>query len=455
MVAAGCVAAAFLPTAAGSETLNDALIATYGSNPTLQAERAQLRATDEGVNQAISAWRPTVIASGAIGQRRTHSRTQVNNAGGAAFVTQQRNLDPRSGDIRLEQSLLNAEDIYSFGAAKADVRTGRQELIEVEQDVLLDAVTAYVDVLRDEAVVALNLNNSQVLTRQLDASRARFDVGEITRTDVAQSEARLSGAKTSLREAEARLATSRAAYQRVVGHAPQGLEQPAGLPSLPESLDTAQSMALDGNPTLKAARAREEASRKRLNAAMGALLPTVGLSAGVAYQDDATFPGDRRRSEEYLAEVRVPIYQGGAEYSEIREARQLNSRDRIRIAESQRSTIESTTTAWENYEAARMRIVSGEEQVRANRVALDGVRQELEVGARTTLDVLDAEQEYLDAQVALAQSRRDEVVAAYALIAAIGGLTAPELGLPVDYYDPAEHYKKVRLKFFGVGRSQD
>jgi outer membrane protein len=344
--------------------------------------------------------------------------------------------------------------INEFRQAQARVRAGRAGLHSVEQSVFLDAVTSFLDVIRDEAVVRLRQNNVAVLERQLEASQDRFDLGDATRTDVAQSEARLSLARSNLTAAEAQLTASRAAFERVVGTAPSALTAPEALPDLPANEDDAVQRALDNNPALQAAIETEVASRRAVDIAVGTLLPSARVDATLQHSEDDDNLQTQSDSQTISGTVTIPLYQSGAEYSAIRAARQTNNADRIRIAEAERQIREAVAVAWDALLSTQSVITSSQEQVRANEIAFEGVQQEAQVGSRTTLDVLNAEQELLDSRVTLVRAQRDEQVAAYQLLAAVGDLTAEDLGLPVDYYDPARHYRRVWWLPIGWGAGQ-
>lgn len=437
-------------TAASAETLQDALVATYGSNPTLQAARAELRATDENVNQALANWRPSVSATGT--SQFTQSDNDLRAGAGFASLSSKDDRTTNTGTVTVQQNIFRGgRTVSQTRQAKAQVAAGRAQLTSTEQDVLLSAVTAYMDVLRDTATVELNQNNVSVLKRQLEASQDRFDVGEITRTDVAQSEARLSRSESSLIQAQANLINSRATYERVVGSAPGTLQAAPDLPPLPESEDAALATATVNNPTLAAARFAEEASRHAIRTAQGSLLPTLTVQGDYSQSDNPSTSVKSSESASVTGRLTIPLYQSGAEYSQIRQAKQLNSQSRLQIREATRSVEESVASAWENYRAANARIVSDREQVRANEIALDGVQQEAQVGSRTTLDVLDAEQELLDSRVALVTSERNAYVAAYQLLSAIGRLNADYLALPVERYDPSDNYDDVSGQWIGWG----
>jgi len=352
--------------------------------------------------------------------------------------------------------------VNSVRAADSQVLAERERLRNAEQQVLLNAVIAYMDVVRDEAVLRLNQNQVEVLQRQLEANRDRFEVGELTRTDVAQSEARLSLAISNRTAAEAALTASREAYRRVVGQLPGALDASPEIPPLPPTAEEAIAIALEQSPVLLAARYDEQAQRYNVAVNKGAVLPSVNASAGVTWRQNGfnrtqignTIPtavnGDRDQTIATVgATLTVPLYQSGSEYAAVRRAQQIQSQRVLQIASAERSVTESAQNAWEQLRTARSTIQSATEAVRANEIALEGVTQEQEVGSRTILDVLDAQQELLNARVQLVQAQRDQYVAAYTLLASMGRLTAGDLGLPVDIYDPTDHYKKTRGRLFG------
>ncbi|MEN6543141.1 TolC family outer membrane protein [Parvibaculum sp.] len=442
---------------ASAENLVDALSAAYQSNPDLQSQRAQQRATDEQVPQALAGWRPTVTAQGTYAA--TRSRANLKAPAGASLDANSR---PLTGSVTLSENLFaGGRTVNSTAQAEHVVEAGQNSLLSAEQATLLNAVAAYMNVIRDQGVVDLNKNNVEVLKRQLEQTQDRFRVGELTRTDVAQSEARLSGAKTGLRQAEAQLTASRASYEKIVGHGPADLVKPAAVANLPQSEDQARAYAERNNPDLKAARASEAASRAAVSVAKGALLPTFDVQAQYQYARDpsssALSSATVRTSDEssIMGVLTIPLYQSGAEYSKVRAAKEQASAALMQIASVQRLVDEAVRDAWEQLLAARSNIVSSQEQVKANEIALEGVKQEEQVGSQTTLDVLNAEQELLNARVTLVSAERDEVVASYNLLAATGQLTARQLQLPVKYYDPQVNADEVRDKWIGFGTAGD
>ncbi len=439
-----------------AETLEEALAAAYNTNPVLLAERARQRATDEGVPQAKSAWVPTVTLNAQYRINETRREiAQFFGQVGVSFSNTQLTKD-YSASLTANQTLFRGfQNFNALKAAKARRREGVSVLTATEQNVLLGAITVFMDVIRDTATVELNKNNVQVLRRQLEAAEDRFRVGEITRTDVAQSEARLSLSQSGLTDAEAQLAESRARYEAIIGNPPGSLDPDPSMPDLPDSLDEAIALALKSNPDLIAVIEAEKAARYDVAQAKGGLLPTIGLQAQGNINETLNRMDEQGSSRAFLSTFSMPIYQGGRQFSIIRQVKHLASQARIRMAEIRRRIIQDTTTAWEDLLAARARIVSDEQQVRANEIAFEGVQQEARVGSRTTLDVLDAEQELLNARVSLVRSERNEYVAAYSLLSTMGLLTAGSLALPVEIYDPERNYRKVRWKFIGYGITTD
>ena len=438
---------------ADAETLKEALALAYLGNPTLEAQRANLRATDETVPQARAGLRPNASIQGTGGRTTSNSKVtgfQGNNIAGLGSSRTKSAYNPVTGTFALEQPIYTGGVVSnSIDQAEYGVQAARYQLTSVEQQVLLDGVQAFLDVLANQAVVDLNKNNVEVLTQQLQATKDRFEVGELTRTDVAQAEARLSRGNSELTAAEAQLTASEAAYENVIGQPPINLVRPESLPPFPPTEEEALAVGLKNNPALNASRSAEKASREAIDVAKGALLPNLGVQGQYQIANDPAASVDNSRGFSVLGVLNIPIYQGGGEYASVRGAQQLNSQSRLDIAAAQRDVTQNVATAWDQLKAATAQITSDEEQVRANRIAADGVRQEALVGTRTTLDVLNADQELLNSQVALVASRRNEYVAAYSLLASIGLLTARALELDVPYYDPTAYYNKVEDKWFG------
>ncbi|HIF10029.1 MAG TPA: hypothetical protein EYQ81_09400 [Sneathiellales bacterium] len=451
LISVGLIGFVMIPHAPAA-TLEDALVGAYRTNPTIQAGRAQQRATDETVAQAMSGWRPTLSSFGSY----SHVLQDSGIGGANSTANPDVKYNPAGIGANLSQPLFRGgRTIAGIREAKSSVQVGRENLISIEQVVLLQSITSYMDVFQDQAVLELNGRNVQVLTRQLDATRDRFEVGEITRTDVAQAEAALSSAISSRTLADAQLTASRAEYTKLVGSVPSDLEEPVSLPNLPGSEEESKAMALAANPSIGAAKHTEAAAGQGVKGAVGALLPSADATGEISYTDDASQFATFVRVKRVTGEITVPVYQAGRVYSRVREARQIHRQRRLEVVENQRQVIEQAVTTWSNFSAVQSTIISRQEQVRANEIALEGVRQEAIVGSRTTLDVLEEEQRLLDSRVELIRAKRDQQVAAYQLLSVVGGMTAAKLNLPVNVYDPDTNYHKVRNAWIGFGQSAE
>jgi len=427
-------------------TLEEALIATYQNNPQLQAEQRALKATDENYNQAFSGYRPQMSLQGSYGR--------VYEDSDRSFTGARTNRTPRSYGVLLEQPL------YRGGRTAADtarafstVRQGRATLQRREQEVLLQAVQAYVGVLRAQAVVKLNENNEEVLRRNLEATQDRFRVGEVTLTDVAQAESRVARAEASKINAKGVLTTALATFKQVTGLDAQALDTPARALDLPGQLDAALKIALAENPRVLAAHYARKAAEQTVRLQKGFLLPEVSLNARLNQAEDESVLGGVTNTAQAIAQLTVPLYQSGAEYSRVREATQLAAQQRALLLQEQRSVREETVRAWDSLETAKAQIESLNAEIRAAEIAVEGVRQEAMVGSRTVLEVLDAEQELLDARVRLVSAEADKTVAQYSLLSVIGRLTAAGLALETPLYNPAAHFEAVNRKWIGFGEA--
>ncbi len=454
---------------AAAETLQEALANAYLINPALNAQRAGLRATDEQVAIAKSGFRPTIATTGdtafqnkdndvSVGRGRSlpGSPVAVTVAGGSPTGTSH----PRGWAVTLSQPLFEGfQNLNAMRQAKAAVQAGREDLRDIEQTTLLDAATAYVNVVRDQAVVRLRENNVTVLTEQLKQTKDRFNVGEVTRTDVAQAEARRSSAIADLNVAQSNLKTSRATYEQVIGHPPSNLVKPPSiLHVLPHSLDEAMTQGDGENPVILGAVYQEEASLYAVNQIIGELLPQVSLQATYeqrfGFLNTPDVPGGSSLNEEdtttVMGRVNVPLYQGGAVAARIRQAKETNNQLKKRVEDARLRVHADVVSNWGILQSTVTEIKSAKDAVDANRIALEGVSEEEKVGQRTTLDVLNAQLEYLTSQIGLVTAERDRLVAEYSLYAAVGRLDAQSLGLSVPYYDPIEHYDTVKNKWLGL-----
>lgn len=423
---------------AAADSLQDALVKAYQSNPQLLAERANLRATDEEVAQAIAQWRPKVSIN--ADYSKIHSESKTDALIGPP-IRQLSRTDSWGADVTATQTVFAGGRILAQRRqADANVNAGRARLHSTEQTVFLNTIAAYMNVVRDEAVLKLNEANVGLLRKQLEAAKARFDVGEITRTDVAQAEARLAAGLAQETSAQAALKASRLSYERSVGEAPGTLDPKPVIPGMPETEVQAREIANAQNPNLVAARAQEDAAKYGVDFAVGLMLPTVTVQASYGRSGQDRFRETVGDDSRLTATASIPLYQGGTEWSGIRQAKELNNRARLSVEDARRATDEGVQNAWEAYRAAKASSEANRQQVKAAEIAFEGVEQEQEVGSRTTLDVLNQQQELLNARVALVRSERDEIVASYSLLSAVGKLTAQNLELPVQVYDPVDNY---------------
>jgi outer membrane protein len=439
---------------AAAQTLQEALALAYANNPTLQAARAQLRAVDENVPQALAGWRPTVQVTGAAGQVTTGAR-----AGAASQDWRSRDTTQVQGSVT-QPLYRGGRTVASTRRAENQVLAQRARLLATEQQVLLDTVNSYVAVIRDQEEVRLNTNNEQVLSRQLQATNERFRVGEITRTDVAQAESRLAGARASRADAEGRLQQSRAAFTRLVGQPPQRLTPPQPLRQPAVTAADAGQIASQNNPNVVAALFEEAAARDQIDVQFSNLLPQLSLNGSVFRNQNqattgATLGGIRQDGTSVTANLTVPLYQGGAEHAAVRQARQQAQQARQLVEDQRRAAFQQATQAFETLQAARAQVDSVRSQIRAAEIALDGVQREAIVGSRTTLDVLNAEQELLNARVSLVRALANVITASHNLAAAVGRLTARDLTLPVQIYDMEAYYREVRNRWVGWGDYTD
>ena len=427
----------------GAETLRGALRQAYRSNPQLDAERANLRATDENVPRAKSNYRPTLTFQSDFGVERTNTRPDTTGEG---------KTYPHGYTFAMRQQVFRGfRTINAVNEAEANIRAGRETLRATEQTVLLAAVTAYMNVVRDQAIVQLRENNVRVLTQNLKATQDRFSVGEVTRTDVAQSQARRANSVSDLDLARANLKASRANYQRIVGAPATNLAPPREpIAFLPKTLEITRTRAERENPNVVASLYLEQAARYAVDQVLGELLPTFNVDAHYTNRHNTSRVTRETETGSIIGTLTVPLYQGGEVSARVRQAKHLHVRRIQLIQQARTEALEEAVAAWSLLNASRARLSSDQAQVEANRIALNGVREEEKVGQRTLLDVLNAEQELLNAQVTLVNTRRDVIVNAYRVIAATGRLTAQDLQLSSKIYDAEAHYFEVRRKWWGI-----
>lgn len=442
MAAVGAGALLTGAMANAAETLTEALVKTYAGNPTIMAQRAQLRSLDEGVSVARAAGRPQLSGTAGVNQDLTQT------GGGTG-----RNV---SASANISYPLFNGGRVRnSIRAADERVLAGRATLKATEGDIFTEAVGAYMDVIRDRSIVTLNQNQVRVLETNLQATRDRFEVGDLTRTDVAQSEARLALARSTLATVEGRLTGSEENYRRVIGELPEDLAPPPPLPPLPATADEAVEIALANNSDLVAIAAQTRAAARDVRVARADRLPTVSAQGtgdvinylGTADRQFAPGAPNNVVQTGVGVQARIPIYQGGLVGARVRQAQAVQSQLLERGIETERLVVANTRAAFSSYQAAVEAIESNQVAVNANTLALEGTRAEQTVGTRNVLDVLNAEQELLNSQVALVSARRDAYVAGFALLNAMGKAEAEDLNLDGGaLYDPLVNYNRSRRR---------
>ena len=454
--ALGVVATVALSSAAVADTLEWALVQAYQNNPSLNAQRASLRATDENVPQALSGYRPkvSITANGGFNYSSTLSET-VNQAvfpNSVSYSNLGRDFGSRGVGLTATQTLFNGfQTDNRTRQAESQVMGARETLRVTEQQVLLDAATAYMNLLRDEAILALNRSNVEVLTEQLKQTRDRFNVGEVTRTDVAQAESRLAAGRSALLGAQSNYVTSQANYVRVIGVNPGKLEPGTPVDRLsPPTLAGAITAGETQSPSVLAAAYGVDIADLAVKISEGALYPNLSLTANAAKNYDPLYNVRKQTTASVLGTLTIPLYQGGAEYSAIRQSKETVGQQRLNLDVNRDEARATVVQSWGQLDAAKAQIEATTAQVNAAEIALNGVREEARVGQRTTLDVLNAQQELVNARVALVTAQHDRVVASYTLLAAVGGLSMQHIGLNVLIYDPQVHYQQIRDAWVGV-----
>jgi outer membrane protein len=437
---------------AAADTLEWALVQAYQNNPSLNAQRAALRATDENVPQALSGYRPKVSVTAQGGYNYTNAVQQLPVGGVVTNIPFAETFLSRSVAATGTYTLFNGfQTANRTRQAESQVDGARETLRVTEQQVLLDAATAYMNLLRDQAILDLNRRNVEVLTEQLKQTRDRFNVGEVTRTDVAQAESRLAAGRSSLLGAQSNYVTSQANYRRVIGVDPGRLAPGTPVDRLsPSVLAKAISEGQTRSPSVLAAMYGVDVAVLAVKISEGALYPNLTLTASASQGSYPAFEVAKQTAASVLGALTVPIYQGGAEYSAIRQSKETLGQQRLNLDINRDQARATVVQSWGQLDAAKAQIEATTAQVNAAEIALNGVREEARVGQRTTLDVLNAQQELVNARVALVTAQHDRVVASYTLLAAVGGLSMPRLGLDVLIYDPQVHYQQVRDAWIGV-----
>jgi outer membrane protein len=437
---------------AAADTLEWALVQAYQNNPSLNAQRAALRATDENVPQALSGYRPKLSVTAQGGYNYTNATQELPVGGVVTNIPFAEQFLSRNVAANGTYTLFNGfQTANRTRQAESQVEGARETLRVTEQQVLLDAATAYMNLLRDQAILDLNRRNVEVLTEQLKQTRDRFNVGEVTRTDVAQAESRLAAGRSSLLGAQSNYVTSQANYRRVIGVDPGRLAPGTPVDRLsPSVLAKAITQGQANSPSVLAAMYGVDVAKLAVKISEGALYPNATVTASASQGSYPAFEVIRETAVSVLGTVTVPIYQGGSEYSAIRQSKETLGQQRLNLDINRDQARATVVQSWGQLDAAKAQIEATTAQVNAAEIALNGVREEARVGQRTTLDVLNAQQELVNARVALVTAQHDRVVASYTLLAAVGGLSMPRLGLDVLIYDPMVHYQQVRDAWIGV-----
>jgi outer membrane protein len=438
------------PVPALADTIEAALVRAYQNNPQLNAQRAAVRSTDENVPQALSGYRPKVAITATAGYQYLDSLSTQGTTPNT-FEDHGTNA-PRSAGITATQTLYNGNQTANkTRAAESQVSGAREALRVLEQTVLLNAATIYMDYLRDAAIVEVQKSNTRVLEQTLKQTQDRFNVGEVTRTDVAQSEAQLAAGRTQQLQAESNLTTTRSNFRRIIGNEPEALAPGSPVDRfLPGTLPAAVELSLTDNPNVTAAMFGIDVNFLQVKVNEGALLPTVTVQAAVQQSYEQLLTTYRAFGASAIAQVTIPVYQGGSEYSLIRQSKENLAQQRLNLELTRDQTRANTVTAWGQLVAGKAQVASAQSQVTASEIALNGVREEAKAGQRTTLDVLNAQQALVNARVALVTAQHDRVVASYSVLSAVGRLSPIVLKLPTTTYDPSVHYQQVRDSWYGV-----
>ena len=457
--AAAVASAVALPFAAPAQadSLETALVQAYQNNPTLNSQRAVVRATDENVPVALSGYRPKVTINASGGEQSLSSTAKTSGIVPGTptnYLTQSGYNAPYGAGATISQTLYNGfQTANRTRAAESQVFAARETLRSTEQTVLLSAATAYMNLLRDSAILDLQRRNVEVLQEQLRQTRDRFNVGEVTRTDVAQSESSLAAGRSQVLSAQATYTASLATYRQVIGVDPGKLAPGTPVDRFsPTKVNDAIAIGSATHPTVTTAQYNVDVAEQTVKVAEGALAPTISLQGN--FQQNFMSASSLNVYQSYTASVlgqlSVPIYQGGAEYATIRQAKETLGQKRIDLDTARDQVRQNVVQSWGQLDAAKANIEATQAQVTSSEIALNGVREEARVGQRTTLDVLNAQQVLVNARVALVTAQHDRVVASYTLLASVGRLSPQVLGLAVPVYNPVVHYHQVRDSWVGV-----
>ena len=438
-------------TSLSAETLEEAFLASYQNNPTLKAERAKLRATDETYSQASSGWRPNLKVVGDVSY--VDSSLKLKDG-----VRNDSDRVPYGGKVVLTQPIFSGyETVASQKSAENSIKAGRYSLKKVEQDLLTSTAKAYTGVVCAEAALRLNQNKEQVYHKHVEESKQKYEVGEITVTDYAQSEARYEGAKADRIASEGDLKNAKTYYETVTGVAPVKIDEfpPIPLALMNDNLDDTLNKALTDNPEIMSAVYMEKSARNDVTKAGSALLPSLDASASGSLGRNQQYDDDKYREFKAVATLTIPLYEAGFSYSKVRQAKQIANQKRLDIDTVRLKVKNNVFESWENLVATKAKLNAYKSQIKAYEIAVESTRREWEVGTKTMVDVMDAEQDLLDAKLNEIKAKGDEVVESFNLIALCGNLTMDNLNIGAEIYDPVANYEKVKGKWFGTGIKEE
>ena len=426
-----------------AETLSSALSNAYLSNPIINSKRAELRSLDENVSAATSQFFPSIEAIGSYSEN-TLEYGELDKI----------KTNPLTGSFLINQKIFTGGKLINDRLSAINlVAAGRQKLNDSEQSILYQAAQAYFNYLKTEQIVKLQQNNFEVLSERLEATKIQFEVGELTLTDVAQAEARLSQAQSNLADARSLLKAREADYRSIIGLNPDNLEEWNEQLDIPLNEAEAISIALKNNPQLKYYENIERSSDYNVSSQKSMLSPQLSLRGEYIYAEDQSFLMSEDIDQyQITGQIKIPIFYGGLNWSNIRKAQEINSRDKYLIIDGKRKIRSYVKKSFAEYNASKLRISATEKQAQATEIALEGVKQEFQLGTRTTLDILDAEQEYLDARVSFVTAKNDSNISLFQLFYYLGTLTPENLNMNIEKYDPNKNYKRVRTIKIGPNR---
>ena len=426
-----------------SETLESALSKAYTNNPLINSKRAELRSLDENVSAATSQFFPRIEVIGSYSENNLEYG-ELDNI----------KTNPITGSLLINQKIFSGGKLINDRLSAMNlVVAGRQSLRDIEQSILFQAAQAYFNYLKTEQIVKLQQNNLEVLRERLEATKIQFEVGELTLTDVAQADARLSLAQSNLADARSLLKAREADYRSIIGSDPKNLDDWTGEFKLPENENEAISIALKNNPQLKYYESIEKSSAYNISSKRSMLLPKISLKGEYIYAEEQSFlMSEDINQYQITGQIKIPIFYGGLNWSNIRKAQEINSRDKYLIIDGKRKIRSFVKKSFAEYNASKLRILATDKQKKATEIALEGVKQEFQLGTRTTLDILDAEQEFLDARVSSVKAINDSNISLFQLFYYLGKLTPKNINMEFIKYDPNKNYKRVKTIKIGPNR---